>query len=89
MEFEDAVMVDCSRTGICIELPRALELSSSFLLKPCKASLVMLVYEVRRCTPRGKGYDIGAEYGGFVGTPNAQLDRDGVLKMLLDLESAL
>jgi len=83
MEFEDALMLDCSGHGIRIELKRRLEVGASFLVKPSRGSTVMLRYKVRRCEAQGDGFIIGAEYCGFVSTGDATLDSDGVLKILL------
>jgi hypothetical protein len=88
MEFEDALMLDCSGHGIRIELKRRLDVGAAFLVKPSRGSTLMLQYKVRRCETRGDGFVIGAEYCGFVSAGDATLDSDGVLKILLGIKGA-
>jgi hypothetical protein len=83
MEFEEVVMVDCSASGVRLEMGRPLEPPLEFLLKMGAGSSMMLAYEVRRCLRMKNHYEIGAEYTGFVGPSEAVVEQRDVLEMLL------
>jgi hypothetical protein len=56
--------------GVGIVLSRPLSAGASFLLKLNLKPAAFAVYDVRHCRPSEDGYVIGAEFHGFIGSPN-------------------
>ena len=82
--FEPVRVMDCSPHGVGIVLHRPLPAGASFLLKLNLKPTAFAVYDVRDCRPAERGYTIGAELHGFIGSPNAAVpDGNTICKTLL------
>jgi len=75
-------MVDCSIHGLGILSPAPLEPGKRFFAKLTVGGKTFdAVYTSSRCTPQGKKYHVGAEFGGFFS--GVEDDPDEILKALM------
>jgi hypothetical protein len=82
--FEPVRVLDCSPQGVGIVLCRPLRRGASFLLKLTLKPAAFAVYDVRHCRPAEDGYVIGAEFHGFIGSPNVpEPDGETICKAIL------
>jgi hypothetical protein len=67
LQFEEALLTNCSLGGIRILLDRTLSPGDDFLVKLKLPRMTLVVYSVRHCHADRSGYRIGAEVRNVVG----------------------